>query len=363
MSRYRRRRSRKSTNELGVVIAIYVMIYLISRVFAFIIQGVNFLKNNMWVWVALMVLMVIIGVIYCTIKLICKRYDKIVQEKSEAINRLVALNKEFKFHSVEPMHFEHSYDNVNFYESVSEEDYLVEKLTHFNHNSILGNIRKADENKRLYKTYIDRVNELKHFRLSENVNVLFAKYVAKKEKREFESRIQNPYRDFYITVELFLTQINGRYIDNKMDKFTVEDINDIIAAIQNKDGEFYRDPRVWDAICRVERAKVSNKMRFSIYQRDGNRCCKCGSSYDLEIDHIFPISKGGKTVYENLQTLCHNCNKEKSNTIESGAYNPRFDRTKHFCPNCNVQLLIRNGKNGKFYGCPNYPKCNYTKNI
>ena len=27
------------------------------------------------------------------------------------------------------------------------------------------------------------------------------------------------------------------------------------------------------------------------------------------------------------------------------------------CPKCGVPLVIRSGKRGTFYGCPNYPKC------
>lgn len=33
------------------------------------------------------------------------------------------------------------------------------------------------------------------------------------------------------------------------------------------------------------------------------------------------------------------------------------------CPRCNGKLIKRKGKNGYFYGCSNYPKCRYTKNI
>ena len=29
------------------------------------------------------------------------------------------------------------------------------------------------------------------------------------------------------------------------------------------------------------------------------------------------------------------------------------------CPHCNVPLVEKNGKFGAFWGCPNYPKCNY----
>jgi len=33
------------------------------------------------------------------------------------------------------------------------------------------------------------------------------------------------------------------------------------------------------------------------------------------------------------------------------------------CPTCNINLVARNGKNGKFYGCSNFPSCRYTQNI
>lgn len=30
------------------------------------------------------------------------------------------------------------------------------------------------------------------------------------------------------------------------------------------------------------------------------------------------------------------------------------------CPYCKDELVLRNGKNGEFYGCKNFPKCRYT---
>ena len=133
-----------------------------------------------------------------------------------------------------------------------------------------------------------------------------------------------------------------------------------------QDNGRYND-EIWQSICRVERAKVSNKMRFAIYKRDGNRCIKCGSTRNLEIDHIFPISKGGKTKPDNLQTLCHSCNTRKSNTIERGVADPRVKKITNeaFCPLCGGTLVIKNGNRGKFLGCSNYHTtgCRYTKNI
>lgn len=53
----------------------------------------------------------------------------------------------------------------------------------------------------------------------------------------------------------------------------------------------------------------------AVWNRDGGRCCYCGSKKDLEFDHIIPVSKGGATTFRNLQLLCHDCNLHKSNNI------------------------------------------------
>ena len=57
--------------------------------------------------------------------------------------------------------------------------------------------------------------------------------------------------------------------------------------------------------------QVSNETREAVFERDGNRCLKCGSSNDLSIDHVVPLSKGGDNNTDNLQTLCKTCNSSK----------------------------------------------------
>ncbi|MCK9161049.1 MAG: HNH endonuclease, partial [Bacteroidaceae bacterium] len=86
--------------------------------------------------------------------------------------------------------------------------------------------------------------------------------------------------------------------------------------LNQKRGCIYLDRSIWKSICKVERGKVTNKMRFAIYKRDHYRCRKCVSIYNLEIDHIIPIVKGGKSIFNNLQTLCHHCSVEKGTDIK-----------------------------------------------
>jgi HNH endonuclease len=56
-----------------------------------------------------------------------------------------------------------------------------------------------------------------------------------------------------------------------------------------------------------------------IHLRDVN-CVYCGATENLEIDHVFPVSKGGNSEPENLQLLCRSCNRSKrSKTAEQVA--------------------------------------------
>ena len=70
---------------------------------------------------------------------------------------------------------------------------------------------------------------------------------------------------------------------------------------------------------KIQRSIMTNDLREAIKKRDNYTCRICGNSVFnepnllLEVDHIIPISKGGKTEASNLQTLCWRCNRQKSN--------------------------------------------------
>lgn len=60
-----------------------------------------------------------------------------------------------------------------------------------------------------------------------------------------------------------------------------------------------------------ERDKMTPKLRALVMERDGFRCKRCGATSQdarLVVDHIQPVSRGGLTRLENLQTLCVDCN-------------------------------------------------------
>lgn len=58
----------------------------------------------------------------------------------------------------------------------------------------------------------------------------------------------------------------------------------------------------------------SPAMKRRAYERQEGRCKVCGDEFELvqmEADHITPWADGGKTVQENCQALCRDCNRRK----------------------------------------------------
>lgn len=68
---------------------------------------------------------------------------------------------------------------------------------------------------------------------------------------------------------------------------------------------------------------MTKSMRYDVLKRDGFRCKICGATEEdgikLHVDHIIPVSKGGKTEMDNLRTLCNICNSGKGAKIEDEA--------------------------------------------
>lgn len=72
---------------------------------------------------------------------------------------------------------------------------------------------------------------------------------------------------------------------------------------------------------------------------------------EVQVENIYNYLKENEsseiTEKEHLQSI--------KNTME--------DIENNICPRCNGKLVIKNSKNGQFYGCSNYPKCKFTKRV
>lgn len=246
-----------------------------------------------------------------------KRHTSFVVENSNSLKALKALNGKYIFFDILNYTESHTYDNDKFYDNISCEDYLIYQLQ-FNQNRVKQEISKADSNKSNFARYCTELSKIDCFGdFDKSTDKYNKKLLRSIETRIFTQNTKSPVIEFKAKVLLYCAQINGRVYTHKQATFTSEQIKNFIRRLNNRKGAFYNDRGIWDSICRVERGKVSNKMRFSIYKRDDYRCRICGRTSrfnDLEIDHIKPIAKGGKSTYDNLQTLCRRCNTEKGDT-------------------------------------------------
>lgn len=68
-----------------------------------------------------------------------------------------------------------------------------------------------------------------------------------------------------------------------------------------------------------QRRLVTRGLRKKIMIRDNFTCQLCGKympdEVGLQIDHIIPVAKGGKSVASNLRVLCSKCNGSKSDKM------------------------------------------------
>jgi len=83
------------------------------------------------------------------------------------------------------------------------------------------------------------------------------------------------------------------------------------------DAGLFKDFVATDQIPKRSDLKIvpkSSSVKERLYKDQKGKCNACGEDFkiwDLEIDHIIPVVKGGGDYYENYQLLCGSCNRIK----------------------------------------------------
>ena len=65
----------------------------------------------------------------------------------------------------------------------------------------------------------------------------------------------------------------------------------------------------------ARRERIPDDVRAFVWERDEGRCVRCGAEDDLQFDHVIPVAKGGGVAVDNIQILCGDCNRAKSDSI------------------------------------------------
>lgn len=143
---------------------------------------------------------------------------------------------------------------------------------------------------------------------------------------------QKPFNSLFIKRQLdtqtwsitwMYTSPKGRNHYEKSIHSSIEDLIPNYLELNNKLDNEVNHFGVSRKMVRQERAKLTDKLRYQVLKRDHYRCVICGRSakdgVKLHVDHIKPVSRGGKTTLSNLRTLCSDCNLGKS-----ASYDPHY---------------------------------------
>lgn len=204
----------------------------------------------------------------------------------------------------------------------------------------------------LLEEYTKEVDKIINYKSKNKTNYSLKKF-QKIENRVLNDSIHKR-KEFLIKLklEVYYRSNAGKVNETRYGNYSFEDLVKLYKEWQN--GNKYEET------IKQERKIMNDDIRYNVLKRDNFTCKLCGISAKdgakLHVDHIIPVSKGGKTIMSNLQTLCDRCNMGKSNKMEDYS-----SKNNMICPDCGGKLIERKGKYGIFIGCSNYPKCHYKK--
>ncbi len=176
--------------------------------------------------------------------------------------------------------------------------------------NILNNFSAAEEGKQLLNNELEKIKKS----IEKDIPFLIRKFSMKK----FMVKLGFKEIDFST---LYFPVYTFRYVSPGGNKSTYCNIKLDIDNLNNFIG-YLSEIVKFKKSAAGQRALMTSKLREKIKQRDNYTCQKCGLSINdeknllLEIDHIIPISKGGMSTEENLQTLCWKCNRTKGSKVD-----------------------------------------------
>ena len=268
------------------------------------------IKDILYIMVSYFICFIIFTPIF--IKYARKKYLK---DKGVRYKRVIDLNNDnvfqkqmFKYTVLISVNTKKKLDNINLLEIA---------LNSFNNNE--GNIKDRyysfiEENKR-YNDYVDKYNNIMDQFIDYKDDIVIGTILFK-DVNKFKDYEYKKCRKLLKKFKYkFLLRVYATYDSPKGKRHLVKEetygINDILSfpIILKQRTEYQKTKK-------YQREIMTDSLRYDVLKRDGYKCQICGASVSdgakLEVDHIIPISKGGKSVMDNLQTLCMSCNRGKS---------------------------------------------------
>lgn len=278
----------------------------------------------------LFVVQFLAGFIIAVKEVICFFVNKTKQKKAEELNRKVNAIKEYGFYynSIQKLneeyHFKPIKNQINLYhkanskrslDSLNLNDIVIYHIEN-NIDGFRDNFEAISANRELYANYLPAYNKIMMTQWAPDNTIACTEFKTKEEFCLFEKEM---IQKITITNSFYLSVVLYAYYDSPKGKnhwyrkvnYGYDDVKKCYCD--------WKESSKYKISAAIERSRMTDSLRYNIFKRDNYRCQICGATQadgaKLHVDHIVPVSKGGKTVPSNLQTLCERCNLGKSNKM------------------------------------------------
>ena len=177
--------------------------------------------------------------------------------------------------------------------------YLCEyHITMFQNHYQYVQVWKKEIEEKITKSLFKSLRKKQYFEIIDDENMFIFLLIRSQTRYRQRNYVKMPYR---VDVEISRVGYNFRQVAERYELLSEIDFQCTL-------NEYY---------AKEQRKLMTKELKDQIKKRDDYTCQLCGKympdEVGLHIDHIIPVSKGGKSIPSNLQVLCSKCNGKKSN--------------------------------------------------
>jgi ATP adenylyltransferase len=156
----------------------------------------------------------------------------------------------------------------------------------------------------------------------------------------YESILKVHPRNTLVKVHKVLSMDQGEWSIPNFDKLSTEEISELVSLCSAKlEAAWVQHGDRIFSLRSLTRRYVPGSVRYEVLKRAKWRCELCGCSVEvrpLDVDHIVPVTRGGRNDLSNYQALCSTCNQNKGNRDASDFRTGRDfyeirDKACHLC--------------------------------
>lgn len=299
-------------NKRKRIILCIVLYYILYYLLYYFMTKINSSEKSIAL-ISLVLPLIIAIAIYYLLKNIQQTSHEKVMSISENYKQLVELNNKYQFNDIGKIKrkvYEREYSHKS-YDRARAKSIILYHIEN-NDNNIREFILNAYRNKKMYDNYLEefeKINEKTAIEEIEKIGYNEKKFYKLEKEIINNNKVKDNVYKISINVIVEYTTPAGKNNYRKNRAVEYQELCDLYMQ--------WRNGKKYEETSKRERAMMNDQLRYDVLKRDNYKCKICGASAQdgakLHVDHIVPVSKGGKTTISNLQTLCDRCNIGKSN--------------------------------------------------